>query len=120
MFDNDIEHGITYSNRTVASARNFLSKSQRKKTSRLKTGDTEVSVRTAEVKGHSATDSYSERFLLPAESERRQQQNHEDQEGVTFMHRCPVFSRPADTQRRPNQGQIPPSATADLIWTRDD
>lgn len=58
------------------------------------------SVRMAEVKGHSGT--YSQQLLLPAESERRQQQNHEDQEGVAFMHRRSVFSRPADTQRRSN------------------
>lgn len=33
----------------------------------------------------------------PAESKRRQQQNHEDQEGVALVHRRPVFSRPAET-----------------------
>lgn len=29
---------------------------------------------------------------IPAESERGKQQDHKDQEGVTFMHRCPVLN----------------------------
>lgn len=86
---------VTHSNRIAASAKNFLSKSQRKKRSRLEGGkEGGGSVRALGTLGTA--------FLTsprtcpptqgsPAQSQGRQEQHHKDEEGVTLVHSGPVL-----------------------------